>query len=100
MAKFDAMERQARDEPVSEEIERLLTGLVAEAMSTSDVLDIYEAAGLPRLSLDDLGTDFLEKAQAAPNAHLAIEALRKSLIDAGSRWRVIPERSSGRRSGP
>jgi len=84
MAKFDAMERQARDEPVPEEIERLLSGLVAEAMSTGDVLDIYDAAGLPRLSLDDLGPEFLAKAQAAPNAHLAIEALRKSLVDAGS----------------
>ncbi|MBT2517661.1 type I restriction endonuclease subunit R [Streptomyces sp. ISL-90] len=84
MAKFDAMERQSRDEPVPEEIERLLSGLVAEAMSTGDVLDIYDAAGLPRLSLDDLGPEFLAKAQAAPNAHLAIEALRKSLVDAGS----------------
>ncbi|TAM66861.1 MAG: type I restriction endonuclease subunit R [Microbacteriaceae bacterium] len=84
MAKFDAMERQARDEPVPEEIERLLSGLVAEAMSTGDVLDIYDAAGLPRLSLDDLGPEFLARAQAAPNAHLAIEALRKSLVDAGS----------------
>ncbi len=84
MAKFDAMERQSRDEPVPEEIERLLSGLVAEAMATGDVLDIYDAAGLPRLSLDDLGPEFLAKAQAAPNAHLAIEALRKSLVDAGA----------------
>jgi type I restriction enzyme R subunit len=100
MAKFDAMERQARDEPVPEEIERLLSVLVAEAMSTGGVLDIYDAAGLPRLSLDDLGPEFLAKAQAAPNAHLAIEALRKSLVDAGSgatqgnlvRQRVFSER--------
>jgi type I restriction enzyme R subunit len=85
MAKFDAIERQSRDEPVPEEIERLLSGLVAEAVATGDVLDIYDAAGLPRLSLDDLGPEFLAKAQGAPNAHLAIEALRKSLVDAGSR---------------
>lgn len=31
-----------------------------------------------------VGAEFLAKAQAAPNAHLAIEALRKSLTDAGS----------------
>ncbi|KQV07023.1 type I restriction endonuclease subunit R [Leifsonia sp. Root112D2] len=84
MAKFDAMERQSRDEPVPEEIERLLTGLVAEAMSMGEVLDIYDAAGLPRLSLDNLGPEFLAKVQAAPNVHLAIEALRKSLVEAGS----------------
>ncbi|MDN3495202.1 type I restriction endonuclease subunit R [Planococcus sp. APC 4015] len=83
MAKFDATDRQSRDEPVPEEIERLLSGLVAQAVSTGDVLDIYDAAGLPRLSLDNLGPEFLAKAQAAPNTHLAIEALRKSLVDAG-----------------
>ena len=84
MAKLDAIERQSRDEPVPEEIERLLSGLVAEAMSTGDVLDIYDAAGLPRLTLDNLGPDFVTQAQAAPNAHLAIEALRASLIDASA----------------
>ena len=84
MAKFDAMERQARDEPIPEEIQRLLGQLVAEAIAPGDVLDIYEAAGLPRLSLDDLGPDALAKAQAAPNIHLAIEALRSALVDSGA----------------
>lgn len=84
MAKFDAAERQSRDEPIPDEISRLLGTLVAESIAPGEVLDIYEAAGLPRLALDDLGPEFLAKAQAAPNAHLAIEALRKSLTDAGS----------------
>lgn len=84
MAKFDAAERQARDEPIPEEISRLLGTLVADSIAPGEVLDIYDAAGLPRLALDDLGPEFLAKAQAAPNAHLAIEALRKSLTDAGS----------------
>lgn len=84
MAKFDAAERQSRDEPIPEEISRLLGTLVADSIAPGDVLDIYEAAGLPRLALDDLGAEFLAKAQAAPNAQLAIEALRKSLTDAAS----------------
>jgi len=84
MAKFDAAERQSRDEPIPEEISRLLGTLVVDSIAAGDVLDIYDAAGLPRLALDDLGPEFLAKAQAAPNAHLAIEALRKSLTDAGS----------------
>ena len=84
MAKFDAMERQSRDEPIPEEISRLLGTLVADSIAPGDVPDIYDAAGLPRLTLDHLGPDFLAKAQSAPNAHLAIEALRKSLTDAGS----------------
>ena len=84
MAKFDAAERQARDEPVPEEISRLLGALVADAIAPGEVLDIYEAAGLPRLALDDLGPEYLAKVQAAPNAHLAIEALRASLTNAGT----------------
>ena len=85
MAKFDSAERQSRDEPIPDEISRLLADLVAESIAPGGVLDIYEAAGLPRLALDDLGPEFLAKAQAAPNPHLAIEALRNSLTDAGTR---------------
>ncbi|MBS1905482.1 MAG: type I restriction endonuclease subunit R [Actinobacteria bacterium] len=84
MAKYDAAERQARDEPIPDDIQRLLGQLVAEAIAPGDVLDIYDAAGLPRLSLGDLGPEFLAKAQAAPNPHLAIEALRASLVEAGA----------------
>jgi type I restriction enzyme R subunit len=100
MAKFDAAERQSRDEPIPEEISRLLGSLVADSIAPGDVLDIYDAAGLPRLALDDLGPEFLAKAQAAPNAHLAIEALRKSLTDAGSaatRGNVVRQRAFSER---
>lgn len=84
MAKFDAAERQSRDEPIPEEISRLLGSLVADSIAPGEVFDIYDAAGLPRLALDNLGPDFLSRAQEAPNAHLAIEALRRSLTDAGA----------------
>ena len=47
------------------------------------MLDIYDAAGLPRLTLDNLGPEYLAQAQKARNPQLAIEALRKSLVDAG-----------------
>lgn len=84
MAKFDASERQARDEPIPEDIQRLLSALVAKAMASDEVLDIYDAAGLPRLTLDNLGPEYLAEAQKASNPQLAIEALRKSLVDASA----------------
>lgn len=84
MAKFDASERQARDEPIPEDIQRLLSALVAKAMASNEVLDIYDAAGLPRLTLDNLGPEYITEAQKASNPQLAIEALRKSLIDAST----------------
>ena len=76
MAKLDAAERQARGEPVPEDIERLLGQLIATSTASGEVLDIYDAAGMPKPSLTDLGASFAGKAQQATNPHLAIEALR------------------------
>ncbi|WP_306231935.1 type I restriction endonuclease subunit R [Agrococcus beijingensis] len=85
VAKFDARERQARGEPVPADIARLLGDLVAKATGTGDIVDIYEAAGIPRPSLHELHPEFIAKAQAAPNPQLAIEALRAMLIDESKR---------------
>ncbi|MFD7161558.1 type I restriction endonuclease subunit R [Kribbella sp. NPDC059898] len=81
MAKFDAQERQSSGRPVPEEVQRLLSKLVASSTATGEIVDIYEAAGLPKPSLSDLGPDFQVKAQQAENAHLAIEALRDLLTE-------------------
>lgn len=81
MGKFDAQERQAQGRPVPEEIQRLLSGLVATSTETGDVIDIYEAAGMPKPSLSDLGREFATKTLQAENPHLAIEALRDLLTE-------------------
>lgn len=76
MAKLDAAERESRGEPIPEDIQRLLGALIADSTETGEVLDIYEAAGMPKPSLMDLSPDFLRQTQDATNPHLAIEALR------------------------
>lgn len=76
MAKLDAAERESRGEPIPEDIQRLLGALIADSTETGEVLDIYEAAGMPKPSLMDLSPDFLRQTQEATNPHLAIEALR------------------------
>lgn len=82
MAKFDAMERQDRGEPVPEDIQRVLGQLIATATdATGEVLDIYDAAGMPKPSLDDLTPEFIAKTQKAKNPQLAIEALRKLVVE-------------------
>ncbi len=48
MAKHDAQERQARGEPGPDDVQRLLRRLVAQSTTTGEVVDIYDAAGLPR----------------------------------------------------
>ncbi|MCW4465645.1 type I restriction endonuclease subunit R [Glutamicibacter sp. MNS18] len=82
MGKYDAQDRQSRGEPVPEEIQRMLGQLIATATdATGEVLDIYDAAGMPKPSLDDLTPEFIAKAQKARNPQLAIEALRKLVAD-------------------
>lgn len=100
MAKFDAADRQASGEPVPEEIQRLLGNLIASATSSGEVLDIYEAAGMPKPSLDDLTPEFIAKSQKARNPQLAIEALRKLIADesaASTRNNIIRQRAFSER---
>ncbi len=76
MAKFDAADRQSRGEPIPEEIQRLLASLIAESTASGEILDIYQAAGIPKPSLSELTPEFASQAQQARNPQLAIEALR------------------------
>ncbi|WP_235933942.1 DUF3387 domain-containing protein [Paramicrobacterium chengjingii] len=100
MAKYDAMDRQNRGEPVPEDIQRLLASLIDSSTATGDVLDIYEAAGMPKPSLEDLTSEFVEKTQKARNPQLAIEALRAMLVDestAVTRHNIVRQRAFSER---
>ncbi|WP_036284225.1 type I restriction endonuclease subunit R [Microbacterium luticocti] len=102
MAKYDAAERQGRDEPLSDEIERLLGELMFESLASGEVLDIYEAAGLPEVSLDEIGPGFLAQAEKARNPQLAIEALRASLVGsarAATRGNLVRQQAFSDRIG-
>src|SRR5699024_9619801 len=81
MAKKDAEERQSNGEPVPEEVQRMLNSLVASAIVSEDVVDIYGAAGMDKPALSELDTAFVARMQEAPNQHLAIEALRNMLLE-------------------
>lgn len=100
MAKFDAEDRQSRGEPIPEEIQRLLGQLIAESTVSGDVLDIYDAAGMPKPTLTDLTPDFVVKTQQASNPHLAIEALRKLLNEESTkatRTNIVRQRAFSER---
>lgn len=85
MAKFDAEERRASGQPVPEEIQRLLAAVIADSTQIGDVVDIYEAAGIPKPELTELNPEYAAKAQQAANPQLAIEALRKAILDEAGR---------------
>ena len=100
MAKFDAEERRVSGRPVPEDVQRLLAGLLAESTATGEIVDIYDAAGLPKPSLSDLGPDFVRRAQQAENPHLAIEALRDLLTEESakeSRHNLVRQRAFSER---
>jgi type I restriction enzyme R subunit len=100
MAKWDAADRQSRGEPVPEDISRLLGQLIATSTVSGEVMDIYEAAGMPKPSLDDLTPEFMAKTQQARNPQLAIEALRKLISEEAARTtrnNVIRERAFSER---
>ncbi|MGL5862361.1 MAG: type I restriction endonuclease subunit R, partial [Phycicoccus sp.] len=102
MAKLDAEERIARGEPVPEDIQRLLSTLVAESTESGEVLDIYAAAGLPTPSLMDLTSDFVQQAESSPHPHLAIEAIRAMLLAESarvSRHNLVQQRAFSERLG-
>jgi len=100
MAKFDALDRQARGEPIPEDIQRLLGNLIAQATDAGEVYDIYSAAGMPKPSLSDLTPEFVERTQQARNPQLAIEALRTLLTEesaAVTRNNIIRQRAFSER---
>lgn len=80
MAKYDAKQREADGQPIPDEILRVLRGAVAEATATGAITDIYEAAGIPRPSIQALTPEMLDGFQRAEHPHLAIEALRDLLV--------------------
>ncbi|MBL8931719.1 MAG: type I restriction endonuclease subunit R [Kineosporiaceae bacterium] len=79
MAKFDAQERQASGQAVPDDVRRLLSQLIATSTTTGEIIDIYEAAGIPKPSLTDLNPELVQRLQNAERPHLAIEALRDLL---------------------
>lgn len=100
MGKYDAAERQAKGKPVPAEIQRLLSRLVADSTQSGEIVDIYEAAGMPKPSLAELGPDFVEQATSATNPHLAIEALRAMLTEESgkaSRHNLVRQRAFSQR---
>ncbi len=80
MAKLDARDRLASGEPIPDDIKRLLGEIVVGSAETTGVLDIYRAAGLDLPQLDHLTPTWVEDAQKPSKAHLAIEALKASLL--------------------
>jgi type I restriction enzyme R subunit len=80
MAKWDAREREASGQPIPEDVQRVLRGLVADATAAGGVTDIYAEVGLEQPDLRSLTPAAAEQLQHSSSPHLAIEALRDMLL--------------------
>jgi len=64
-----------------DEIEHAVRQIVAGAMVSDEVIDVFAAAGLPKPDISILSDEFLAEVRGLPQRNLAVELLRKLLTD-------------------
>jgi type I restriction enzyme R subunit len=63
------------------EIEHAVRQIVAGAIVSDEVIDVFAAAGLPKPDISILSEEFLAEVRDLPQKNLAVELLRKLLTD-------------------
>jgi type I restriction enzyme R subunit len=79
-----------------DEIDSAIKQLVSKAVSSTEVVDIFEAAGVDKPDISILSDEFLEEVRALPQKNLALELLKKLINDeikTRSKKNVIQARS-------
>lgn len=66
---------------VQEDLDHAVRQIVSEAIAPKGVIDIFEAAGLPKPDISLLSDEFLAEVKEIPQRNLAVELLRKLLQD-------------------
>ncbi len=64
-----------------EEIDSAIKQLVSRAVASTEVVDIFEAAGMDKPDISVLSDEFLEEVRALPQKNLALELLKKLIND-------------------
>jgi type I restriction enzyme R subunit len=68
-------------ERTSDELESAIRQLVSRAVYSTEVVDIFAAAGLEKPDISILSDEFLEEVQRLPQRNLALELLKKLIND-------------------
>jgi len=79
-----------------DEIEAAVRQLVSKAVTSSEVVDIFTAAGLEKPDISVLSDEFLEEVKTLPHRNLALELLKKLINDElliRSRKNIVQARS-------
>lgn len=79
-----------------DDIDHAIRQIVSKAVSSDEIIDIFEAAGLKKPDISILSDEFLAEVQNLPQRNLAVEMLEKLLkgeIKTRSRKNVVQARS-------
>jgi len=76
-AKFDEQTKKRSDE----DIETAIRQIINDAIISKEVVDVFEAAGMAKPSIEILTDEFLEQIKNLPRKNLALELLKKLLND-------------------
>jgi type I restriction enzyme R subunit len=90
------MKNDTGRQKTQDEMEHAIRQIVSRAVSSEDVIDIFEAAGLKKPDISILSEDFLSEVRGMPQRNLAVELLRKLLtgeIKSRSKRNVVQARS-------
>jgi type I restriction enzyme R subunit len=71
----------ASNEKTDEELDHAVRQIVSKAMVSTEVVDIFSAAGLKKPDISILSDEFLAEVQGMPQRNLAVELLQKLLKD-------------------
>ncbi len=63
------------------EIETAIKQIISEAITSDDVIDVFDAAGIKKPNIEILDEAFLKEIQNMPQKNLAVELLKKLLKD-------------------
>jgi type I restriction enzyme R subunit len=76
-AKFD----ETKKKRTNEEIETAVRQIINDAIISTEVVDIFDAAGIARPSIEILTDEFLVQIKGLPRKNLALELLKRLLND-------------------
>ena len=73
------MQRSPDDERTQDDLDHAVRQIISRAVSSGEVTDIFEAAGLDKPDISILSEEFLAEVRNMPHRNLAVELLQKLL---------------------
>jgi len=73
--------RESQKTISDEEVETAIRQIISDALISTEVIDIFQAAGIDKPEISILSDEFLEEIKGMPRKNLALELLRRLLND-------------------